>query len=43
MTWQEALNMFVFGAVVGYVWNPLWAIAKKIVIEASKARQEWRK
>lgn len=43
MTWVEAVNMFVVGFVVGYFWYPLWELGKKIVSEAAKARQEWRK
>ena len=39
----SALNWFVAGAAVGYVWHPLWEIVKKIFIEALKARQEWKK
>jgi hypothetical protein len=37
----DVLNWFVLGAVVGYFANPLWQVAKKIWIEAKKAREEW--
>ena len=39
----SALNWFLIGAVVGYFWYPMWEIGKKIVNEALKAKQEWRK
>jgi len=39
MEWFEP---FVYGLVIGYVWNPIWHIGKKIVSEAKKAKQEWR-
>jgi hypothetical protein len=45
MTWEEfklALEYFLYGAVVGYFWNPVWAIIKKIVHEAKVAKNEWR-
>jgi len=45
MTWEEfklALNYFVFGAVAGYFWHPLWILIKKIIHEAKVARHEWR-
>lgn len=38
----NALNWFAVGAVIGYCWHPVWAVAKKIVTEAAKARREWR-
>ena len=46
MTWHDfqlALSYFIIGAVVGYVWNPVWAILKKIWHEAKVAKNEWRK
>ena len=41
MNWQEALNMFVWGFVIGYFWHPAWTVIKKIVSEARKAKEEW--
>ena len=35
------LSYTILGAFVGYVWNPLWALIKKIWSEAKKAREEW--
>lgn len=41
MTWVEAINWFAWGFVMGYAWNPVWRILKKIYSEAKKAREEW--
>jgi hypothetical protein len=46
MTWQAVkdwLDPFIWGFVLGYAWNPIWAIIKKIVSEAKLARDEWSK
>jgi hypothetical protein len=46
MTWQDVkdwLEPFVLGLVIGYAWNPIWAILKKIWYEANLAKKEWRK
>jgi hypothetical protein len=40
MFWNN-LEWFIYGAVFGYFWNPVWRIAKKIVEEAQIARKEW--
>ena len=45
MTWQEVkdwLNPFAWGLVIGYFWNPVWQILKKIWREAKLAKEEWR-
>ena len=42
MTWLETLNIFVMGFALGYIWFPVWIIAKKIISEAQKARKEWK-
>jgi hypothetical protein len=36
------IESFIYGLVVGYFWNPVWRIIKKIISEAIKAKQEWR-
>jgi len=41
MNWQEAVNMFAWGAVIGYFWHPVWNVLKKIWSEAKKAREDW--
>lgn len=38
----EALGWVAWGFVIGYFWNPVWAIAKKIWQEAKVAKHEWR-
>lgn len=35
------LSYFIMGSFLGYVWNPLWALIKKIYSEAKKAQKEW--
>jgi hypothetical protein len=35
------LDPFIWGLVIGYMWHPIWTIAKKIYSEAKKAREEW--
>lgn len=37
----DAFSYLVLGFAAGYVWNPLWAIIKKVWTEAQKARKEW--
>lgn len=37
----DALGPFVYGFVFGYFAYPLWAIAKKVWLEAKKAKEEW--
>ena len=37
----DALGPFAWGFALGYFWYPLWSIAKKIWMEAKKAREEW--
>jgi len=37
----ELFSSFVLGFAAGYVWNPVWALLKKIWSEAKKAREEW--
>jgi len=32
---------FAWGFMIGYFWYPLWSIAKKIVNEAKKAKEQW--
>jgi hypothetical protein len=44
MNWEDvklALSFFIYGAVLGYFWHPVWTIIKKIWTEAKKAREEW--
>jgi len=44
MNWSEirlALEYFLYGVAAGYFLNPLWALIKKIVSEAKKAKEEW--
>jgi hypothetical protein len=41
MNWQETVNIFAWGLVIGYFWHPLWNVLKKIWAEAKKARKEW--
>jgi hypothetical protein len=46
MNWEEfriAVNYFVIGAAVGYMWHPGWKLIKKIIYEAKVAKHEWRK
>ena len=35
------LSYVILGAVIGWLWYPLWQLGKKIVSEAKKAREEW--
>ena len=37
----DALGYIIIGFALGYVWDPLWQLAKKIWSEAKKAREEW--
>ena len=37
----NAVGPFIYGFAFGYFAYPLWTIAKKIVSEAKKAREEW--
>ena len=37
----DLFSYFVLGFAAGYIWNPVWAIIKKIWSEAKKAREEW--
>jgi hypothetical protein len=44
MNWEDvklALGFFIYGAVSGYFWHPVWNIIKKIWSEAKKTREEW--
>jgi hypothetical protein len=41
MTWQEAVNMFAWGFVIGYCWHPVWNVLVKIYSEAQRARKDW--
>jgi hypothetical protein len=41
MEWTK-LDWFVFGFVLGFLWNPVWRIGKRIVEEARIAQKEWR-
>jgi predicted PurR-regulated permease PerM len=46
MNWQEFkdwLDPFLWGVIIGYLWNPVWQILKKIWHEARIAKEEWRK
>ena len=40
MEWTK-FDWFVLGAVLGYLWHPVWNITKKIWIEAKIAKDEW--
>lgn len=45
MTWQQFvdwLNPFIYGLVIGYAWNPIWKIIKKVWHEAKIAKEQWR-
>jgi predicted acyltransferase len=35
------MENFIYGFVLGYIWHPVWTIAKKIWSEAKKAKEEW--
>lgn len=37
----NALEMFVYGFVLGYFCNPVWRLIKKIINEAKLAKKEW--
>jgi len=37
------LEPFIWGILVGYLWFPVWKIAKKIYHEAKYAKEHWRK
>jgi hypothetical protein len=37
----DAPIMFVCGFVLGYFWNPVWRLIKKIIEEAKLAKKEW--
>lgn len=37
----DALEMFVYGFALGYFYNPVWRIIKKIIHEARLAKKEW--
>ena len=39
----NALGVFTYGFVLGYLWNPIWKILTKIWTEAKLAKNEWRK
>ncbi len=41
MSWQEAVNMFALGVVIGYFWHPVWNVLTKIYSEAQRARKDW--
>ena len=46
MSWHDfqlALSYFIIGVAIGCVWNPVWAIFKKIWHEAKVAQNEWQK
>lgn len=40
MEWTK-FDWFVVGAVLGYAWNPVWQLIKKIWSEAKLAKDEW--
>lgn len=37
----DVLGPFAWGFAAGYFWYPLWALGKKIVSEAKKAKEQW--
>ena len=37
----DFVEPFIYGLAVGYIWNPIWQVLKKIWSEAKKARKEW--
>ena len=39
----QALGPFAWGFAIGYFWHPVWIAIKKIMSEARKATQEWRR
>jgi hypothetical protein len=45
MNWEEikiALTCLVSGFAIGYFWQPLWSLSKRIVEETKLAREQWR-
>lgn len=40
---MKTLELFVYGFIVGYVWHPVWTMAKKIWQEAKLAKTQWGK
>ena len=37
----NAVGPFIYGFVFGYFAYPLWTLAKKIISEARKAKEQW--
>ena len=37
----NAFVPFVYGFAIGYFYNPLWKLFKKIIDEAKTAKKEW--
>ncbi len=35
------LEWFIYGALFGWLAQPIWEVIKKIVSEAKKAKEEW--
>lgn len=42
MSFIDYIGPFVYGFILGYFWNPVWTLGKKIVSEARIAKEEWR-
>ena len=42
MEWGK-FDWFCIGLIIGYLWNPLWMVCKKIYSEAKIASEEWNK
>ena len=37
----QALAPFVYGFIVGFFWNPIFTLARRIYEEAKLARKQW--
>ena len=38
----QALTPFVYGFIVGFCWNPICTLTRRIYEEAKLAKQQWR-
>jgi hypothetical protein len=38
----DALEPFVWGFVIGFFWQPIWKLGKRIVEEVKLVREQWR-
>ena len=37
----QAIGPFVYGFIVGFFWNPIFTLARRIYEEAKLARKQW--